>query len=373
MRFAFLLNEFRPYGGMQRDCLRLARTGCERGHEVRLLTRKWQGDQPSIPGLNIQLLGSHGRTNRQRDRHFVRACQDTLKAGNGETVLGFLRMPGLDAYFAADPCYQAKIRRLKPLWYRWTPRFRHFARMEETVFQKGASTEILLLHPGERDSYQRIYGTEAARLHVLPPGIAVPRNEIDPKGARAKIQSERKIGPESRLILFVGSGFRTKGLDRLVECFRHLHDEDVHLLVVGQDKADRFLKTLPESGRSRVHILGGREDVADFMRAADLLVHPAYSENTGTVLLEALVRGLPVVTTDTCGFAPHISRSGGGIVLDSPFSQKALNDVVKRLLASPSERLGMSEAGFRYGTTEDLYSCHRTAINLLEAFSDRCS
>ena len=51
----------------------------------------------------------------------------------------------------------------------------------------------------------------------------------------------------------------------------------------------------------QVQFLGGRDDIPRFLFAADLLVHPAYNENTGTVLLEALVAGLPVVTTPTCG------------------------------------------------------------------------
>ena len=34
---------------------------------------------------------------------------------------------------------------------------------------------------------------------------------------------------------------------------------------------------------------------------ADLLIHPAYNENTGTVLLEALVAGLPVLVSAVCG------------------------------------------------------------------------
>jgi hypothetical protein len=44
-----------------------------------------------------------------------------------------------------------------------------------------------------------------------------------------------------------------------------------------------------------------------FLLGADLLIHPAYNENTGTVLLEAVVAGLPVLTTAVCGYAHYIA------------------------------------------------------------------
>jgi hypothetical protein len=59
--------------------------------------------------------------------------------------------------------------------------------------------------------------------------------------------------------------------------------------------------------RSR-RILRGTQRHPRFLLGADLLIHPAYNENTGTVLLEALVAGLPVLTTAVCGYAHYIAR-----------------------------------------------------------------
>lgn len=46
-----------------------------------------------------------------------------------------------------------------------------------------------------------------------------------------------------------------------------------------------------------------------------MFLHPAYSENTGTVLLEAMVAGLPVIATDVCGYAHYIVDEHMGKVL----------------------------------------------------------
>ncbi|WP_163066577.1 glycosyltransferase, partial [Acinetobacter baumannii] len=65
----------------------------------------------------------------------------------------------------------------------------------------------------------------------------------------------------------------------------------------------------------QVQILKGRSDIPRFLLGADLLIHPAYNENTGTVLLEALVSGLPVLVTDVCGYAHYIAEADAGRVL----------------------------------------------------------
>ena len=66
-----------------------------------------------------------------------------------------------------------------------------------------------------------------------------------------------------------------------------------------------------------MQFLGGRSDVPRFLLGADLLIHPAYHENTGTALLEALVAGLPVLVTDVCGYAHYIAEADAGRVLPS--------------------------------------------------------
>ena len=48
------------------------------------------------------------------------------------------------------------------------------------------------------------------------------------------------------------------------------------------------------------------------------MIHPAYNENTGTVLLEALVAGLPVLVSAVCGYAHYIAEANCGLVLDNP-------------------------------------------------------
>jgi UDP-glucose:(heptosyl)LPS alpha-1,3-glucosyltransferase len=79
------------------------------------------------------------------------------------------------------------------------------------------------------------------------------------------------------------------------------------------------------------------------MSASDVLIHPARYELAGHVLLEAMACGLPVITTDKCGYAPYIKEAQAGIVLKSPFDQKQLNQVLIRTLEN--ERLDYQNSG----------------------------
>lgn len=374
MTFAFLLNEYRSYGGVQRDCVGLAKVCVGRGHRVCLLTRRWSGEVLEHPGIAVTLLGTRGFSNRRRDAHFIEGARAWLRGHAVDLAVGFLEMPGLDVYFAADPCYEAKARRLRRRWYRWTRRYRLLSEREKQVFQRGRKTEVLLLHPGEVEVYADLYGTERSRLHVLPPGIRrVDASEAGRSEARASVRVEFGVGEDTLIALLVGSGFRTKGLDRVLRAVAGLPDEmrrQILLLVAGQDNERPFARLAKRLGiAERVRFLGGRSDAGRLMEASDLLLHPAYSENTGTVLLEALVRGLPVVASAVCGFAPHVKASGGGVVIPEPFDQAVFTREVARLLGDAGHRGQLSAAGIDYGHHQDLYSCHARAADLLERFA----
>ena len=138
------------------------------------------------------------------------------------------------------------------------------------------------------------------------------------------------------------------------------------MLVAGQDGAGRFaLLARRQQLRDQVTFLGGRDDIADLMLAADVLVHPARSEAAGIVLLEALVAGLPVVASAACGYAHHIAAADGGLVLPEPFSQHALERALTRTLDKAFLQQ-CRENGLAYAERQDLYSLHSAGADLVE-------
>ena len=371
LRLAFCLFAYRPFGGLQRDFLRIAQVCAGRGYSIDVFTMEWQGQLPE--DFSVHVLPVRKWRNHERSRQFASLVAAETKKRDFDVVIGFNRIPGVDIYYAADPCYVDKIRELHGPLYRLSGRYRHFSAMERALFSVESATRVLLLSEQEIPKFVYHYNTPLERFRLLPPGIAPDRRAPPDAGQiREEFRREHNIAANQRLILMVGSGFRTKGLDRAIHALAALPDglgERSRLMVIGEDNERPFRKLAQQLGVSqRVQFMQGQENVTRFMLGADLLIHPAYSENTGTVLLEAIIAGLPVLATGICGYAFHIERAQAGRILNSPFEQSSLNRELAAMLES-EQRRQWSENGIRYGREQDLYSMPEVAVNHIEAFA----
>ena len=368
MRLALLLFRYFPHGGLQRDCLGIAERLRHRGHEIHLLTGSWQGPKPH--GIPVQLVPALGVTNHGRNAAFARRVQLPLALGRYDGVVGFDRMPGLDIYYCADGCFQALARENHGKLFRLTPRYRTMVGLEAAVFAQRHDTQILLLSERERARYQAWYRTPDERFHLLPPVIAHDRmRPPDAAERRAVCRSRLGLNEDGLAMLQIGGSISTKGVDRSIRALAALPPglaARTRLWVVGGGRhrpAERLAAKLNVA--DRVVFLGPRDDVRDLLLAADLLVHPARRENTGQAILEAVVAGLPVLTTAACGYAPHVLSAAAGVVLPEPFEQAAMNLSAIDMLTSP-RRDTWSANGAAYGRTQELFSGLDRATALIE-------
>ena len=218
--------------------------------------------------------------------------------------------------------------------------------------------------------FQKHYQTEARRFHILPPGIYPDRKySQQPANSREIFRKKNGITEQQYLLLQVGSDFTRKGVDRSIEALASLPDSLRHntlLYVVGQDKPRKFEALAEKRGvRSNVHFFSGRNDVSELMAAADLLLHPAYQEAAGIVLLEAITAGLPVLTTAVCGYAHYIVDANCGEAIAEPFRQETLNEILRKALTQSSLRQAWAENARHYADTQDLYSLPEKAADII--------
>ncbi len=373
MQIAFCLTKYFPFGGLQRDFLRISRICQERGHAVRVYTMVWEGERPA--GFEIHELNPKALSNHRRNQEFFRDVRESLRAAPADVVVGFSKMDGLDVYYAADPCFEARAREQRSRLYRRSSRYRKFREYEEAVFSPASKTEILMIAAPQIPVYRQYYGTQPERFHLLPPGISRDRMApADADARRAAFRAEFGLGEEERLVLMIGSGFRTKGLDRALVALGEQPEEQARrtrFFIIGQGNPGPFRRLIRRYRlHDRVEFLMGRDDVPRFLLGADLLIHPAYSENTGTALLEAVVAGLPVLVTEVCGYAHYIAEARAGYVLPAPFDQDLLNRKLVEMLDSP-ERAQWRDNGRAFGRTADLYSMPDTAADLIEEVGRR--
>jgi UDP-glucose:(heptosyl)LPS alpha-1,3-glucosyltransferase len=368
MQLAFCLYKYFPFGGLQRDFLRIALACQSRGHDIRVYVLEWEGEVP--PDFEVVKVPVRALANHRRYEKFSAWVQRDLAARPADRVIGFNKMPELDVYYAADPCYEDKAQTLRNRFYRLSGRYRHFASYEQAVFSPESRTRILMISTVQQPLFAKHYGTHAQRFHLLPPGIApdrrAPANTAD---IRAAFRREFKLGDTDLLLVQIGSGFKTKGLDRTLKALAALPEplrQRTRLIVIGQDDPKPFIVQMHALGiGDRVSILKGRSDIPRFLLGADLLVHPAYNENTGTVLLEAVVAGLPVLASAACGYAHYIDDAEAGRIVPAPFEQDQFNAMLAKMLVDDDARQRWSANGLAFADRADLYSLPDRAADVI--------
>lgn len=148
-----------------------------------------------------------------------------------------------------------------------------------------------------------------------------------------------------KTLLFVSRVQRKKGLPNLLSAWSRLSEsvrEGWRIRIVGPDE-DGHAAELKRQAESlgiaeAVDFVGPRygTDLDAEYRSADLFVLPTHSENFGSVVIEALAHGLPVICTKGAPWAELVTHRCGWWVEDSV---EALTAALKAGIPLPSEAL----------------------------------
>ena len=140
---------------------------------------------------------------------------------------------------------------------------------------------------------------------------------------------------------------RHKGQSVLIDAFKRLLVEDhgSRLLLVGGGEDEAWLRrragNMPE-----IHFAGQVQSVGDYLAAMDLFVFPSRQEGLGSILLDAMQAGLPIVATAVGGI-PELVRDGRNGLLVPPADPGALVEAVAALRRDPGRCRRMGEQGRR--------------------------
>jgi len=215
-----------------------------------------------------------------------------------------------------------------------------------TRFIARLSTRVIVNSEALRSAYDAV---PADRISVVHNGIDLRDFYPDP-GRRAHLLKELGLPGETRIVATVGSITPRKGIPLLAEAaaqVRRRHD-DVAFLVVG-DGPPRYVETVKsvvsDSGlRLHFRFLGWRSDVADILRASDLLVVAASQEAFGRTVIEAMATGVPVVAT-RCGGPEEILVHGETGFLVPVNDAAAMADAICSVIANRDLATRVGAAG----------------------------
>jgi glycosyltransferase involved in cell wall biosynthesis len=159
-----------------------------------------------------------------------------------------------------------------------------------------------------------------------------------------RVSANRSLGN----IVYIGRFTAHKRVDMLIDAVKYLRqtNQSVRLDLLGSGPRRADLEILAESLGSTVsfHGLVSEESKIRFLKESGVLVLPSEREGYGSVVVEAMAAGTPVVTTDFAGNAARllVSRYGCGLV--TPHSKQGLASGIALLLDDRSLWRRCSEA-----------------------------
>jgi glycosyltransferase involved in cell wall biosynthesis len=173
------------------------------------------------------------------------------------------------------------------------------------------------------------------KSQVVHPSLIRFKDDLPSK---EDVRTRLGIKPEERVIMAVGRLTPIKGFDVLRAAADLITEDNVRFLLIGEGGERARL----EGGK--LELLGARDDAAELMVAADMIVAPSRSEGLPQVLLEAMAAGQPVVATHVGGTPEVVVHEQTGLLLP-PNQAQALADGLVRLLRDADERDRFGEAG----------------------------
>lgn len=376
MKVLAALYQYHPYGGLQKDAYRLFEELAQRGHQVNILTTKWQGEVPCPDLVHLELVSPpRFRSNHGRMAWFAKCFQKRLNdnvAGVFDVSIALNRIPGADFYFAADVCmksYWGKIH--SALTCRLIPRYRTYLALEQGIFSPCSKTKIACLVPAQIADYRLQYHTQKERFFLLPPGTDTNNkrpDELSSDRIRTEKRTAYHVSPDEIVVVMVGNSIYNKGIDRSIETIGNLPakwKKKVRLWIIGglpQKKLEMLLNQ--NQLTEQAEVLGQINGIRDYFLAADLMLHPARNEATGTVLIESIAVGTPVITTDICGFSNYVSESGNDVLV-SPYSA---NTCLQTLIHALENLEPRKKKTLEYGVNADFYSRAKVLADAMENF-----
>lgn len=182
------------------------------------------------------------------------------------------------------------------------------------------------------ESYKECFGRQEDIL------ITNGRESLKTTEKLSSVKNELKdigVSQDSPIFLHVARHHPVKNHDRMFKTFQRLSDEgmDYQLIVIG-DHYDVYEKQF--KGHKRIHLIGARTNIGDYMSFADFFVLTSDKEGLPLSLLEAMSMGVIPVCTPAGGIK-DVLRNGENGFMSKEVSDESYYQIVKQALLHRNE------------------------------------
>jgi UDP-glucose:(heptosyl)LPS alpha-1,3-glucosyltransferase len=335
-------------GGTERDLYRTAEGLRDLGHEIHIFCAEVGVAVPAGTFLHRIPVVALGRTARLWSTALWGPVN--IRKQRCDVVVGFGRMAQQDVVRSGGGTHRGFLERLgekqgfrRRLWQRVSLYHRSLLALEKRQFMINNFRKIIAVSEAVKRDILEHYTVPEARILVLHNGVDQERFQPSLREQwRRRVRREWGIPDHAPVVLFAGSGFRRKGLDRLLAVWSLPAMQDAYLLVVGGDASmSRYRARARTIAGERIVFTGLQDAVEKYYGAADVLALPSIQEAFGNVVLEALASGLPVVVARGAGAAEILHREAAQGIVNNPDAADELTEKIAAQLRRAEE------AGYR--------------------------
>lgn len=219
------------------------------------------------------------------------------------------------------------------------------------LVKKHASSYVAVSHAVKKNLVAK-HGIPEDKVTVIHGFVPTARRPLDEAGnSRELVRRELKIPRDARLVCACGSVEPRKGPDlflQVADKFAKMHcAPSVHFVWIGgkKEQVEAMRQRVRELSRQDVvHFIGRRTDVSSYYDASDVFLLTSREDPFPLVMMEAALRGNPIVCFDSAGGAPEFVQDDAGFVVRA-FDVDEMAEKSALLLSSDELRRRMGEAG----------------------------
>jgi D-inositol-3-phosphate glycosyltransferase len=227
-----------------------------------------------------------------------------------------------------------------------------------------AADRLIANTPEEARQLTELYGADPAKVRTISPGADL---SIFQPGAHATRMARQRLGirQDAVVLMFAGRVQPLKGPDIVLKTAAWLLRDNPELkyrlqvVLVGgpsgrRDRADpdrmrELAAALNIDGIVRFEPPCPQPELADWYRAATLVLAPSHSESFGLVALEAQACGTPVVAARVGGLRTAVRDGFSGVLIDGHDPQVWAR-TIEDLIAQPRRLKELSEGAVRHAS-----------------------
>lgn len=187
------------------------------------------------------------------------------------------------------------------------------------------------------------YGIPIEKLGVI-------HNTLDTNNiiARSKEKLGFKLDKTAINFISIGRLAEQKGYRRLVRIFQRLDSQNVkvQLYILGEGPQRKILESMIKENHTQdVHLLGYQENPYNYLSKMDCFICSSYQEGFSTAASEALLLGVPVITTN-CSGSEELCSHGTGLVTEN--DEEALYKTIFTYISNQDLREDLKNHAMQY-------------------------